>query len=144
MNSRAEVIENGYIEITDGKIKKIAEGIPAGIDIDDFNGDGNLVYPGFIDAHTHLGLSGNGVGIEGEDLNEDSDPITPQIRVIDGINPLDRSFFEARAAGVTTVAVSPGSTNPVAGEIVCVKTAGKRIDKMIVKTVGMKLSLGEP
>ncbi len=143
MNSRAEVIENGYIEITDGKIKKIAEGIPAGIDIDDFNGDGNLVYPGFIDAHTHLGLSGNGVGIEGEDLNEDSDPITPQIRVIDGINPLDRSFFEARAAGVTTVAVSPGSTNPVAGEIVCVKTAGKRIDKMIVKTVGMKLSLGE-
>ena len=89
MNDNSDVIYNGYIE-TDGKtISKIGS---------DWNGEGiDLggadVYPGFIDAHSHLGLFTSGVGIEGEDFNEDSDPVTPQLDTADAIYPLDSSFF---------------------------------------------------
>ena len=101
------------------------------------------LYPGFIDAHTHLGLTSAGVGVEGEDLNEEFDPITPQLRILDGVNPMDISFEMARNAGVTSVVISPGSTNPIAGEIAAFKTAGKRIDKMLIRPVGMKFAMGE-
>ena len=76
---------------------------------------GGWVLPGLVDIHTHLGLFEDSLGFEGEDGNEDTDPITPQLRALDGINPLERSFAESRAAGVTTVLVSPGSANPIGG-----------------------------
>ena len=139
MNDNSDVIYNGYIE-TDGKtISKIGS---------DWNGEGiDLggadVYPGFIDAHSHLGLFTSGVGIEGEDFNEDSDPVTPQLDTADAIYPLDSSFFDATSSGVTTSVVSPGSTNTIAGLISAIKTSGKRIDDMLIKSVGMKFSLGE-
>lgn len=81
--------------------------------------------------------------MEGEDFNEESEPCTAHIRIVDGINPIDYSFELARKAGVTCCLVSPGSANPVAGSIAAVKTYGKRIDKMLVGTVGMKFSMGE-
>lgn len=143
MNEGEEIIDNGYIEIKGKKIVKVSKGIPRKLTEEDIDGEGMTVYPGFIDAHTHLGLTTSGVGVEGEDLNEEFEPCTPQLRIIDGINPLDHSFELARNAGVTTVLVSPGSTNPIAGEITAIKTAGKRIDKMLIKNVGMKFSMGE-
>lgn len=105
---------------------------------------GKWLLPGFVDIHTHLGLFGDGVGFEAEDCNESTDPITPQLRVIDGINPMDRTFEEARNGGVTAVIVAPGSANPIAGQAAAIRTYGRRTDDMILKApVAMKFALGE-
>lgn len=143
MNDNDEIIENGYVQCENGNIIGVGEGFPDNDDERLIDANGCSLYPGFIDAHTHLGLFTSGVGIEGEDFNEDSDPITPQLSAIDGINPMDSAFEDARKAGITTVAVSPGSSNAICGSIAAVKTKGKRIDKMLLGKVGMKISLGE-
>ena len=105
---------------------------------------GKWLLPGFVDIHTHLGLFGDGVGFEAEDCNESTDPITPQLRVIDGINPMDRTVEDARNGGVTAVIVAPGSANPIAGQAAAIRTYGRRIDDMILKApVAMKFALGE-
>lgn len=105
---------------------------------------GKWLLPGFVDIHTHLGLFGDGVGFEAEDCNESTDPITPQLRVIDGINPMDRTFEDARNGGVTAVIVAPGSANPIAGQAAAIRTCGRRIDDMILKApIAMKFALGE-
>lgn len=142
MNKERQVMDNGYVSFENGVITEIGKGMPTVTD-SDYDGGGCDLYPGFIDAHTHLGLTTNGVGVESEDFNEESDPTASQLRIVDGINPMDTSFQKALNAGVTTAIVSPGSMNPVAGDIVAVKTTGKRIDKMLIKTVGMKFSMGE-
>ncbi len=106
--------------------------------------DGQWLLPGLVDIHTHLGLFGDGVGVESMDCNEIGDPITPHLRAIDGINPMDRTFQEALAAGITTVAVAPGSGNPVGGQIAAIHTCGRRIDDMIIKApLAIKFALGE-
>ena len=143
MNDNDEIIENGYVQCENGKIISVGEGFPDSADDRLVDANGSSLFPGFIDAHTHLGLFTSGVGIEGEDFNEDSDPITPQLSAIDGINPMDSAFEDARKAGITTVGVSPGSSNAICGSIIAVKTKGKRIDKMSLGKVGMKISLGE-
>lgn len=103
-----------------------------------------VVMPGLIDAHCHLGIFEDSLGFEGDDGNEDSDPVTPHLRGIDGINPFDRGFREAREAGITTVVTGPGSANPVGGQFAAVKTYGICIDDMIVKApCAMKMALGE-
>lgn len=136
------VIENGFVRFENGLITEVGEGKPEVSD-SDIDAMGKTLYPGFIDIHTHLGLTTNGVGVEGEDFNEESTPVSPQLHIIDAINPFDVSFSKALEAGVTSVLVSPGSMNPVAGDICAVSTYGKRIDKMLIGKVGMKFSLGE-
>lgn len=135
--------KNGAVNITNGKIAEILEAAPPEITGEDIDCKGYTLYPGFIDAHTHLGLIEDGLGFEGDDSNEETDPINPQLRVIDGINPLDNCFKEAFMAGVTTVAVSPGSADPIAGEILALKTVGRRADDMSMGQIGMKFALGE-
>lgn len=150
MNEKDEIIKNGYIFVENGKIKDVGtmENLPdVKTEVKDMKG--MTVYPGFIDAHTHLGIFGDSVGIEDTDGNEDSDPITPQLNVIDAVNLKNRYFAEALDGGVTTVLISPGSTNPIAGQIAAVKTYDgikrePRIDNMIVKSpAAIKFSLGE-
>lgn len=141
---RGKIIENGFVSWENGKITAIGsmDSLPAGAEYLDVHG--GWVLPGLVDAHTHLGLFEDSLGFEGEDGNEDTDPVTPQLRVIDGINPLERSFFEAAAAGVTCCVVSPGSCNPIGGQMAAIKTTGRRIDDMIVKApCAMKFALGE-
>ncbi len=105
---------------------------------------GGHVFPGMIDAHCHLGLLGDSLGFEGDDVNEASDPCTPHLRALDGVNPLDRCFAEARAGGITTVLTSPGSANPISGQILALKTNGRWVDEMVVKEpAAMKFALGE-
>lgn len=138
-------IPNGYLLVRDGKI--IAVGpmpAPDAAGEEVVDAGGASLYPGFVDAHTHLGMWEDGLTFEGDDGNEDTDPITPQMRGIDAVNPLDRCFEEACAAGVTTVITGPGSANPIGGQLAAVKTAGRRIDNMVVKApVAMKMALGE-
>lgn len=137
------VIENGWIE-TEGKlIKAIGSGQPENISDDSIDAKGGTVLPGFIDAHTHLGIIEDGIDFEGDDCNEASDPFTPQMRAIDGINPFDRCFEEARMRGITAVASSPGSANACGGEIAAIKTVGRRVDDMLIKTCGIKFAMGE-
>lgn len=140
---KRQSIENGWIEIEDGKIIAVEEGSPDVVGTEDLDGQGKLLIPGFIDAHTHLGIIENGIDFEGDDCNEATDPFTPQLRTIDGINPMDRCFEEAYKRGITSAVVAPGSANPCGGEIIAVKTYGRRVDDMIIKPVGIKFALGE-
>ena len=106
--------------------------------------EGKFLFPGLIDAHCHVGMFEDSLGFEGDDGNEDSDPITPQMRGIDAINPFDRSFSDAVKAGVTTVVTGPGSANPISGQFAALKTHGICVDDMVLKApVAMKFSLGE-
>ena len=106
--------------------------------------EGKYVLPGLIDAHCHVGMFEDSMGFEGDDGNEDSDPVMPHLRAIDAINPFDRAFSEARKAGITTVVTGPGSANPVGGQFAAVKTDGICVDDMILKApAAMKMALGE-
>lgn len=136
-------IKKGYIEIENGIIKAVSQGEPSVIEKGDMDASGMTIYPGFIDAHTHLGIIENGIDFEGDDCNEATDPFTPQMRVIDGINPFDECFKEAVSRGITAVASSPGSANACGGEITVIKTSGRCVDDMLVKMAGIKFALGE-
>ncbi|HLR35519.1 MAG TPA: amidohydrolase [Tissierellales bacterium] len=139
-----EVIEGGDILIHDGKIKEIGKDLVAPLDAEIIDAEGRMITPGFIDAHCHIGLIEDGMGFEGSDVNELVDPVTPQLRAIDGINPMDETFKEAAAGGVTTAVTGPGSANVVGGQFVAIKTYGDRVDDMIVKEpVAMKVAFGE-
>ena len=132
------------ILLADGKIAAIGGGLTAPADAAVFDADGLEVYPGFVDAHTHIGLDGYGIGYEGCDYNEMNDIWTPQLRAIDGINPRDPSLAEARRAGVTCVCTGPGSANVLGGTFLAMKTVGDRVDKMVVRDpVAMKCAFGE-
>lgn len=132
------------ILLADGKIAAIGGGLTAPADAAVFDADGLEVYPGFVDAHTHIGLDGYGIGYEGCDYNEMNDIWTPQLRAIDGINPRDPSLADARKAGVTCVCTGPGSANVLGGTFLAMKTVGDRVDKMVVRDpVAMKCAFGE-
>lgn len=140
------VIASGFIFVTAGKIAKVGKMDELGglTDKDEIDLNGQSVYPGFVDAHTHMGLFENGLGIEGEDGNEYTDPATPQLRAIDAVNPMDKSFREALLAGVTTVITGPGSANPIGGQLLAMKTSGVCVDEMLIKApVAVKFALGE-
>lgn len=129
--------------IVDGKISQIENQIVSD-EAELIDGSNMKLFPGFIDAHTHLGLRESGIGFEGDDVNETSSPLTPQLRGIDGINPLDRTFDDAREAGITCVSAGPGSANVVGGQFAIIKTYGRRIDNMIVNpSHAMKIAFGE-
>ncbi len=134
----------GDILIEDGKIKDIGENLVAPLDSDVIDAQGKQVFPGFIDAHTHLGLWEDGMGYEGADGNEETDPITPQLNPIDGINPMDNTFKEAYQGGITSVCTTPGSANVMGGQCIAIKTFGRRIDNMVIKNpVASKIAFGE-
>ncbi len=138
-------LHDATIEIEDGKIASV--GRPEKTEPDEIiDAKGAVITPGFIDAHTHLGMWEDSLNFEGDDGNEDTDPCTPQLRAIDAINPRDRCFREAREAGVTSVVTGPGSANPIGGQMCAVKTGGSAeiIDEMVIKApISMKMALGE-
>ena len=139
-----EMPEKKDILIEEGKIVKIGQELEASADCEIVDAEGLHVYPGFIDAHSHVGTMGSGIGFEGDDVNEMTDILTPQLRIIDGIQPMDIVFEEAREGGVTTVCTGPGSANVVGGTFVAMKTVGKRVDDMVINDrIAMKCAFGE-
>lgn len=136
-------LENGQVLIRDGKIAAVGTKVDAP-DAQVLDAQGGYVLPGLIDAHCHIGIYETAIGFPGDDGNETSDPVTPQIRGIDGINPLDPEYGVAVRGGVTTVATGPGSSNPIAGTFVAMKTWGKTMEEMVLRSpLAMKMAFGE-
>lgn len=137
-------IPNGQVLIDGGKIVAVGQNldVPAGTEIID--AAGCIVSPGFVDAHCHIGIHEEATRWEGNDTNEYSSPVTPEIRAIDGINPMDEAFGNAIGGGVTTAVTGPGSANVLGGSFVAMKLYGDCIDDMILKyPAAMKCAFGE-
>jgi imidazolonepropionase-like amidohydrolase len=138
--------ETGCVLIEGRVIKKIAESIDTAENNDDtvLDAQGAWVLPGLIDAHSHIGIFEEKKGQIGDSSNETTEPITPYIKAIDAINPMDSAFHSAIKTGVTSVMVGPGSSNVVGGQFVFMKTNGRCIDHMVVlEPAAMKVAFGE-
>ena len=139
-----DVIEKGYIKIIGSLIDEVGSMEQCPADDERFDAAGLSVFPGFVDAHCHIGMWEDSLGFEGDDGNEETEPSMPHLRAVDAINPIDECFREALAAGITTVVTGPGSANPIGGQMAAVKTGGSRIDQMVVKApLAIKMALGE-
>jgi len=138
-------IDGGTILIDAGKIVAVGGPeleVPAGADVVD--AAGKWVLPGFIDAHTHLGLHEEAEGWAGSDVNEMTRPVTAYVRALDGINPAEQGFRDAIGGGVLAVNINPGSGNPIGGQTVAVKCWGRVVDQMVLREpAGLKSALGE-
>ena len=146
-----EVWEKGYLCIEQGKIKKLGpmkDGAPfplqEGKQVQVINALGALVMPGLIEAHCHMGITEEKKGMEGDDCNESVNPVTPYLRAMDAINPMDAAFHDALRAGITSAMIGPGSANVVGGSFAFVKTYGRNIDDMtVLSPAAMKIAFGE-
>lgn len=135
---------SGDILVRNGKIEKIGKNIENTDNCEEIQAEGKYILPGYIDAHCHVGIMEENMGFEGNDTNEATDPITPELRAIDGINPRDPAFSNAIKAGVTCVMTGPGSANVIGGQFCVMKTYGNCIDNMVIKApAAMKIAFGE-
>lgn len=139
-----ELMKGDVLIGDDGRIAAIGENVDVPTDTPVLDATGCLVTPGFVDAHCHIGMEEECMRWEGDDVNEYSSPVTPELRAIDAINPRDEAFAEAIAGGVTTAVTGPGSANVLGGSFVAMKLYGDCVDDMIVKfPAAMKIAFGE-
>ena len=137
-------LPNGCLLVEDGRITAVAPHIDAPEGCTVIDAGGRLLTPGCVEAHCHIGLDNECLRWEGMDYNEIVDPLTPQLRAIDSINPQDGAFPNALRGGVTTACTGPGSANVVGGTFTVLKLAGKRVDNMLLKEpAAMKCAFGE-
>lgn len=139
-----EAAYDGSILMDGGKIVAVGQvgELPEGTEMIDAGGLD--IYPGFVEAHCHIGLDGYGYGYEGQDYCELNDISTPQLRGIDGVKAMDEGFAQALEAGITSVCTGPGSANVLGGTFTTLKTVGRRVENMIIKpVVAMKCAFGE-
>ena len=137
------IIENGTVLIEDGKIAAVGTDIAVPAEAEIIDAGGAIVSPGLIDAHTHMGIEEE-IHPEGEDTNEMTEPITAELRAIDGINPFDIGYKDAVKAGVTSVMVAMGSANVIGGLACAMKTNGRDLSDMVLKEeAGLKMAFGE-
>ncbi|MDX9871321.1 MAG: amidohydrolase [Clostridia bacterium] len=138
------VLENAALLWKGDKIVAVGGRLDLPADTEILDLQGKTVTPGFIDAHTHIGILEEIYQTEGDDVNEDTDPVTPQLRALDAVNPYDLAFEDAVSGGITTVMTGPGSSNVVAGTSLVMKTAGKDLHKMVLNpAAGLKVAFGE-
>ena len=134
----------GDFKIDKGVFTEVGTNLTAnkGEDVQDLNG--LYVFPGLVESHCHLGMEETAIRFEGDDVNEITDPITPNMRGIDGCNPMDETVELALKGGVTTVAAGPGSANVLGGTFFAYKTKGNCIDEMTIENpIAMKAAFGE-
>jgi imidazolonepropionase-like amidohydrolase len=137
-------LERGTVLIADGVISAVGPDVAVPPDVPTIDATGRWVLPGFVEAHGHVGIDEEAEGWAGDDTNEMTDPNGARLRALDAINPADEGFRDALAGGITTVVVKPGSGNPIGGQTVAIKTWGRMVDEMIVKSpVSVKSALGE-
>ena len=137
-------IDGGTVLIEGQKIRAVGQDVKVPESAQVIDGTGKVLTPGLIDAHSHAGLDEEGFGSEGWDYNEATDPATPWLRAIDGINPSEMGLRDAAANGITTVCVVPGSANVIGGEGVIIHTFGNVVDEMVVsRDAGLKVAFGE-
>ncbi len=145
ITAEGQEFENGYVDFENGLITSfgdISDAAPA--TGEEYDAQGGYIMPGFIDAHTHIGIFEQSVRWEGNDTNETTDPVTPQLRAIDGIYPFDTAFKDAVECGVTSAVVGPGSANIIGGQMAFIKMHGEDVSDMIIKApCAMKMALGE-
>ncbi|MEK3853578.1 amidohydrolase [Cytobacillus sp. FSL H8-0458] len=135
---------HGDVIVENGKIIKIGKNLKSDSNVKIIDCHSHHLLPGFIDVHTHLGLYDEGTGWAGNDANETIEPLSPHIRAMDGVYPLDPAFADAVKYGITTAHIMPGSANVIGGTTSVIKTSGKNISKMIIQdTAGLKIALGE-
>jgi len=139
------VLEPGCVLITGDKIAKVSKSIePEDDGATVIDAEGLWVMPGMIDAHSHIGILEEKKGLEGDDCNEATEPVTPYLKAIDAINPMDPAFHNAIRAGITSVMAGPGSSNVVGGQFAFIKTHGRRIEDMaVLEPAAMKVAFGE-
>lgn len=138
-------LQGGTVLIEGGKIVAVGERVPVPAAATVIDAAGRYVTPGIIDAHTHLGVYTEAYAWAGEEVNETSKPTTPEMDVVDAINPDDAGLADAVAGGVTTVMVAPGSANPVGGQCTVIKTRRRAsVEEMLLKRhAGLKIAFGE-
>ncbi|MEE1652053.1 amidohydrolase [Brachybacterium sp. J144] len=135
---------DGTVLVQDGRIAALGPGVELPEDLPVIDADGAWLLPGFVDAHVHLGVDEEGEGWAGDDTNEMTDPVMAAARAIDAVNPLDIGFDDAIIGGVTAVNVNPGSGNPIGGLAVALRTHGRVVDEMVLRSPsGLKAALGE-
>lgn len=133
----------GDVAIENGKIVAVGQSLSYS-DAEVRDVTGMTVMPGIVDPHCHIGMWEDAMGFEGADGNECTNPITPELRAIDAMNPYDRCFEEAAAGGVTTCVTGPGSANVIGGQFVAIKTYGDSVDDMVLRfPVAVKAAFGE-
>lgn len=140
------LFERGYVDFEDGVITAFGDMSDAAPYLGEvYDAEGGYIMPGLIDAHTHIGISEEGLRWEGEDCNETTSPVTPDMSVVDGFNPFDIAIPKARRAGVTSVVVSPGSTNVIGGQAAFIKlTSDADVERMVLKApCAIKCATGE-
>lgn len=138
--------DKGDILIEEGKIAEVSDhiNIKDRSGVEAIDAEGCWVLPGLIESHCHVGIIEERKGFEGDDCNEKNEPITPYLRAIDAINPMDSAFHNALSAGITGLMVGPGSSNIVGGQFAFIKAYGRTIDKMVVLApAAMKVAFGE-
>ncbi|HEX3023562.1 MAG TPA: amidohydrolase, partial [Lachnospiraceae bacterium] len=139
-----EILEQGCVLVENDKIIEVGDRIEEKEDYTVIDAKGLWVMPGIIEAHCHIGITEEKKGAIGDDCNESTSPVTPYLRALDAVNPLDPAFHTAIQAGITSVMVGPGSTNVVGGQFIFMKTHGRIIDRMVLLApAAMKISFGE-
>jgi len=147
LTMEAEEFRHGFVRIRGRYIEEVGDMASFTAKEDDgqvLDAEGAWVMPGLIESHAHIGITEEKWGVIGDDSNEQTNPVTPMLRAIDAVNPMDPAFHDAIEAGITSVMAGPGSANVVGGQFVFMKTQGRCIDNMIVKfPAAMKVAFGE-
>ncbi|HPE68352.1 MAG TPA: amidohydrolase family protein [Thermotogota bacterium] len=135
----------GDILVEDGKIVGVEPGIQVKADTL-IEASGLHVFPGLVEEHCHIGIHGEKTNqVSDNDVNEWSDPVTPQLLAMDGVKPFDEGFRYAISAGVTTLNIFPGSANPIGGFGVTLKNDldVPYQERVLLERSGMKMAMGE-